>query len=103
LGRGSGQRRLLHAVSHTLVAHRDDGKHLFNFAEWMGTASAVALGNTYHPGKEQGFASRARQVGYSVVTDMGFDILREFWPEIARKLKMPFRGKPESQTSLLSK
>jgi len=23
---------------------------------------------------------------------MGLDVLREFWPEIARKVKMPFRG-----------
>lgn len=30
------------------------------------------------------------------MTDMGFDVLREFWPEIAHKLRMPFRDKPES-------
>ena len=93
LGRGSGRRRLLHALGHTFVAHRDDGKHIFNFSEWMGTASAVVLGNTYHPGNERGFAPAARQIGYSVATDMGFDVLREFWPEIAHKLKMPFRDK----------
>jgi hypothetical protein len=28
---------------------------------------------------------------------MGFDVLREFWPEIARKFKMPFRGVREEQ------
>jgi hypothetical protein len=25
------------------------------------------------------------------MSDMGFDVLREFWPEIARKLHVPFR------------
>jgi hypothetical protein len=31
-------------------------------------------------------------VGYAVGSDIGFDELREFFPEIARKLKLPFRG-----------
>jgi hypothetical protein len=26
---------------------------------------------------------------------MGFDVLREFWPDISRKFKLPFRGEPE--------
>jgi hypothetical protein len=25
---------------------------------------------------------------------MGFDMLREFWPEISRKFKLPFRVEP---------
>jgi hypothetical protein len=66
----------------------------------MGTGSAVVLSNTYHPGNERGFAPAARQVGYAVVTDMGFDILREFWPEIACKLRMPFRDRPEPGTEM---
>jgi uncharacterized protein (UPF0297 family) len=63
---------------------------MFNFSEWMGTTSAVALSNVYHPGNERGFGPAARRVGYAIATDMGFDVLREFWPEIARKLRMPF-------------
>jgi uncharacterized protein (UPF0297 family) len=65
---------------------------MFNFSEWIGTSSAVALSNVYHPGNKRGFSSAAQQVGYSVLGDSGFDILREFWPEIARKLKLPYRG-----------
>ena len=26
---------------------------------------------------------------------MGFDLLREFWPEVARKFKLLFRGQNE--------
>lgn len=65
---------------------------MFNFSEWLGTSSSVALGNVYHPDNPRGFSPAAQQVGYSVLEDSGFDILREFWPEIARKLKLPFRG-----------
>ena len=99
LAHGSGRKRLLHAISHAFVAHRDNGKHMFNVSEWMGTTTAVVLSNTYHPGNERGFSPAARQVGYAVTTDMGFDILREFWPEIARKLRMPFReAEPKPRT-----
>jgi hypothetical protein len=34
-------------------------------------------------------------VGFSVANDMGWDVLREFWPEIAHKLKLPFRTHEE--------
>jgi hypothetical protein len=64
---------------------------MFNFSEWLGTASAVGLNNFYHPGNERGFSPFARQTGYSVLEDVGWDVLREFWPEIARKLHVPFR------------
>jgi hypothetical protein len=68
----------------------------------LGTMSAVALSNTYHPGNERGFGPAARQVGCSVATDMGFDVLREFWPEIAHKLNIPFRGKTGGEGGRIS-
>lgn len=101
LAGGSGGKRLFHAAGHMFIAHREDGTHMFNFSEWLGTSSAVALSNVYHTDHKRGFSPAAQRVGYSVLVDSGFDILREFWPEIARKLKLPFRGqqKPSSQGS----
>ena len=89
--------RLLHALKHTFVAQRDSGKLMFNFSEWLGTASTVLLSNTYHPDYRRGFSPAAQRVGYSVLQDAGFDVLREFWPEISRKLRLPFRGESEPQ------
>jgi hypothetical protein len=88
---GSAGSRLLHALEHSVVAYREDGTRMFNFSEWLGTASTVALSNTYHPDNRRGFSPAAQRVGYSVASDAGFDVLREFWPEIAHKLKLPFR------------
>lgn len=92
LGSGGFRRRFAHAVEHAFVAHRENGAPVFNFSEWLGTASAVALSNTYHPDYQRGFGSAAERVGFAVGEDMGFDVLREFWPEVARKLRLPFRG-----------
>jgi hypothetical protein len=95
LASGSGGTRFLHAVEHVFVAHRDNGNRIFNSSEWLGTTSAVVLSNTYHPGNERGIAPAVQAVGLSVMQDMGFDVLREFWPEISRKFKLPFRGESE--------
>jgi hypothetical protein len=95
LGNGSSRRRFLHAVEHAFVAHRDNGKRMVNFSEWLGTTSAVVLSNTYHSDNERGFEPAAQAVGFSVIQDVGFDVLREFWPEISRKFKLPFHDESD--------
>lgn len=91
---GTGK-RLFHALQHSVVAYREDGTRMFNFSEWLGTTSAVLLSNTYRPDNRRGFSPAAQRVGYGVAGDIGFDVLREFWPEIARKFKLPFRDQHE--------
>jgi hypothetical protein len=92
---GSVGRRLLHALGHEFVAHSDHGQPMFNFSEWLGTTSAVVLSNTYHPGNRRGVAAAAQSVGYDIAIDAGFDALREFWPEISRRFRLPFREEHE--------
>ena len=99
--RGSTRRRLLHAVGHAVIAHGDHGGLTFNFSEWLGTTSAVTLSNLYHPGNQRGFGPSADAVSFNVGEDVGFDIIREFWPEISRKLKLPFRDDPRRLGSQL--
>jgi hypothetical protein len=95
LAHGSTGQRLLHAVEHVVVAHQENGGHMFNFSEWLGSASTTALANLYHPDNKPGIAPAARNASYGILQDAGFDVLREFWPEIARKFKLPFRGQNE--------
>lgn len=97
LGHGGTGRRLAHAMEHVVVAHQENGSHMFNFSEWLGTTSAVALGNFYHPGNKPGVGPAASRIGFAIGQDMGYDVLREFWPEIAHKFKLPFRGEGQPQ------
>ena len=78
-----------------MVAHGDSGRYMFNFSEWLGTATGAAVGEAYHPGSRRGFGAAASGASISILNDMGFDVLREFWPEIARKFHLPFRGTGE--------
>jgi hypothetical protein len=98
LGRGATRARLGNALAHVFVARSDSGKKTFNFSEWMGTTASTALGNTYHPGNRRGAGAASERIAISVATDMGFDLLREFWPELVRTFKLPFRD-PSQQAS----
>jgi hypothetical protein len=99
MARGRFGKRLLHAVGHSFIAYRVDGTRMFNSSEWLGTTSAVVLSNAYHPGNERGAGPVAKNVGLAVLQDMGFDVLREFWPEVSRRLNLPFRGSHEADSS----
>jgi hypothetical protein len=95
LAHGTTRRRLIHAVEHVVVAHQENGEPMFNFSEWLGSASTAALADLYHPNNKPGVGPAARGAGYGMMQDVGWDVLREFWPEIARKFKLPFRGQNE--------
>lgn len=96
---GSITARCGHALSHVIVAEGDSGRKMFNFSEWLGTTSSMLLSNTYHPGNSRGIGAASQRVGLSIAGDMGFDVLREFWPEIVRKLKFPSGSAIISQSS----
>jgi hypothetical protein len=91
MGQGPIGRRFLHAVAHSVLAYNDHSQRMFNFSEWLGEISGKSLSNLYHPGARRGFAPAAEGIGTDVAMDVGFDELREFWPEVARKLRLPFR------------
>lgn len=99
LGQGAVKQRFGHALAHRFVTQSDSGKRMFNYSEWLGTVSSKALSNLYHPGNPRGFAPTASRVGFSVANDMAWDVLREFWPEVARKFKLPFRSHDEARTT----
>jgi hypothetical protein len=90
-GQGSAKGRFGHAMAHTFVARSDSGGSMPNLSLWAGTTSSVALANLYHPDRDRGFSPAAERVGTRLGVNMGMDILKEFWPEIVRTFRLPFR------------
>jgi hypothetical protein len=80
--------RLGHAIGNTFVGHTDSGRNMPNLSLWAGTASTVAVQNLYHPGNDRGFTPAAERFGISIGISMGYDVVREFWPDISRKLHL---------------
>ena len=85
----STKTRVGNAMTHIFVARGDSGRRMFNYSEWFTVASSSALQNVYHPGNRRGFGPAATRAGVDLATDAGMNLIREFWPEIAKKLKLP--------------
>jgi hypothetical protein len=93
-GIGSGWSRLGYAMGQIFWTHTDSGGTQFNFSEVFGNATAVAISNAYY--SDNRTASDAiSKLGTQLGVDMGSNILKEFWPDIARK----FGRKHNSQAS----
>jgi len=92
MGAGSAKRRFLHAVEHSVVAYNVDGTRMPNYSLWFAATSSMLLSNVYHPDHRRGVEPAVEAVSSGIGEGIGFDVLREFWPEIARKFKLPFRG-----------
>jgi len=95
LGTGSVHRRFFHAMDHVILAHTENGYRMFNFSEWLGDLSVIVLSNTYLPDNKRGVQPVAISMASTLGNNMGYDVLREFWPEIAKKFRLPFREQNE--------
>lgn len=86
LDRGSGMRRTFYAFSRVAVARSDDGRSVFNWSELLGSFSTAAIANAWHEDKDRTFANTMSRGAISIGFDAGFNVLKEFWPELKRRL-----------------
>jgi hypothetical protein len=76
-----------YAVSRIFVTRTDSGHQQFNFSEIFGSAASAAISTySYHPSADRTLSNTASvwgtQVGYDTITY----VVKEFWPDIRRKL-----------------
>ncbi len=83
---GSKWHRTGYAITRVFVVRTDKGGSTFNFSEWLGNGTAVALSNLYYPGDTRNVADNVKKLGIAVSTDALSQVLKEFWPDIKRKL-----------------
>jgi hypothetical protein len=78
--------RIAYALTRVFVTRTDSGARTFNFAEIGGTAASAAIGSAYYPADQR----TAYDVGLRFGTQVAFDslsgVLKEYWPDIRRKL-----------------
>jgi hypothetical protein len=88
LGKGSFAHRTEYAVSRIFITRTDSGHSQFNFSEIVGSALSAGISTYgYHPRGDRNLPNGASvwgtQVGYDTVTI----VVKEFWPDIRRKLR----------------
>ncbi len=91
-GTGSVGYRLWYASTRVFVTHTDAGTVRFNYSEWVGNSVAVALSNAYYT-KSRDVEDNLDKLGLQVATDSLSNVIKEFWPDVKRK--MFHRPKPE--------
>ena len=86
-GRGTFWHRTGYAISRILVTRTDSGHEQFNFSEFLGSALGAGISTySYHPRADRTLPNTASvwgtQVGYDTLTIF----VKEFWPDIRRKI-----------------
>jgi len=84
-GVGSGWSRLGYAVGQIFWTHKDSGGTQFNFSEVAGNSTAVAISMAYYPDGRTA-ANAVQGLGTQLAVDTASNILKEFWPDLERKL-----------------
>jgi hypothetical protein len=82
--RGTKKYRTWYAFSRVFVTRTDSGGTRFNYSEWLGNATGVAISNAYHP-DERDALDNVEKLLEQVATDGISQILKEFWPDIKHK------------------
>ena len=85
-GTGTGWSRLGYAMGQIFWTHRDSGGTQFNYSEIAGNSAAVAISQAYYVNNRTA-SDAAAKLGTQFGVDMASNILKEFWPEIRRKLR----------------
>jgi hypothetical protein len=84
-GYGSIGSRTWYALTRVMVTRTDSGGTRFNFSEWVGNATGVAISNAYYP-DDHTAASASVKLIEQVGTDAVSQVLKEFWPDVKHKL-----------------
>ena len=84
-GTGSGFSRLGYSIGQTFITHGDSGHTQFNFSEIVGNSTAVAIGMSYYPDNRTAHDA-VTQLGTQLLVDTAANVLKEFWPDLDRKL-----------------
>jgi hypothetical protein len=85
-GTGSGWSRLGYAVGQIFWTHRDSGGTQFNYSEVIGNSTAVAISQAYYV-DNRNVADAASKLGMQLGVDTAANIIKEFWPDLERKLR----------------
>src|SRR5712692_5307785 len=86
LGKGGFRRRAYHAVNRLFVTRTDSGHDRFNYSESVGNAVAAAISNIYHVPEDRTASRNATTFAFLIVYDGLSNGLKEFWPDIRRKV-----------------
>jgi len=87
-GHGGFRRRAWYAFTRIVLTRGDNGRTQFNYSEVFGSAISSAVSTySYHPHADKTVANTAKVWGTQVGYDSLTYVVKEFWPDIRRRLR----------------
>jgi hypothetical protein len=101
--KGGWKRRTGYAISRIFVTRTDSGKTQFNYSEIFGAATAATISTySYHPkstvingkfiGSDRTVSNTIDVFGTQLALDTATIVIKEFWPDIHRKMSHKHKG-----------
>jgi hypothetical protein len=84
-GYGSVWSRTVYAATRVFVTRTDSGGSRFNFSELLGNATGTAISNAYYPDNRT-VGDNVEKLASQIGIDAFSQVLKEFWPDIKRKV-----------------
>jgi hypothetical protein len=91
--------RVLYIISRQAVARTYGGSQTPNIAGLGGKVLTQVISRTYYPSSATDFSVLATKFGYSVMRDVGFSGIREFYPDVAAHYIRKHREKAAQQAA----
>jgi hypothetical protein len=91
-GQGTFWSRVGYATSRIIVTRTDRGGTEFNYSEVVGNSIAVGISDEYYPANRS-LGANAQKLTFQLATDAVSNVLKEFWPDVKRKLFSRSRNK----------
>lgn len=88
LNEGGGGRRARYAISRAFVTRGDNGRNQFNVSQILGSFSSAAMVNVWYPPRDRHLDTTLIRGATRVGMNMGFNLFKEFWPELGRKMRI---------------
>src|SRR5439155_11298565 len=79
-------RRTKYAIKSALLARHDNGNQYFSFSRVGGAAGAAFISRAWQPPSTTSAGDGAVSFGITMGSDIGFNVFREFWPDLKRHL-----------------
>jgi hypothetical protein len=76
-----------YAVSRVFVTRNDEGRDVANWSGLLGPAMGEGLANAYWPEDERTAGKTFERYGIDLASRAGFNLLRNYWPVIFKKLR----------------
>jgi hypothetical protein len=80
-------KRTRHAIASTFVARNDAGHEHFAYSRFGSALGAAFISRIWQPPSRNGAGDGLYSFGITMANGMGWDILREFWPDVRRGFK----------------